>query len=1089
MTDLNVHLSATLQTELSQEGAWAYAVYFDSNGLNPVWTSLVSDGAVAGSGSVPIALPTTFISGKVYLIVQSLEPGAPSTLPATITESSMLNWSQATTDNFRFDSIEMTLQNSPFDVVNLTSVNGFGLPMSLVVNYSNATTGTVGYGITGASLVSQIDAIDPAKTYSYNYTAGPLTGTFRMALSPTEAVGGAVSPAPFTAADWNAYVSSLQGAPAANVQVTGQFNGAPDAAKVWHNGGYFSYGLSWDEDENAFWLSPTANSQIKGHIKITPAELTNSIYSTLGNVEVYTAKTDPTPFLSMNTGANNQWGKVLSEFLTGFTGGYYNNSGTSPNDQITTPVALGWNGMWDPIWAFGNNSAAVAPAYMAYDPYSKVFFEHSNSYGSNYSDALMSQYSVGGPLLSVSEPTGAPNAGANVPAIDLTLFADSETPTGYVVPEIFNYIAPPGGAYEVPTGPVAGLNITLNFASAVANNIGVVLPKDASITFSVLKDDAGGVPVWSTVTLNGATAGDAGLWQQWTISYDAGTGQYGAAPSVPAVAMPVGSMLLDAFPVVANGVSWYQVGVGSKTFNLYTSTSGSKFQNPNQPGQAGVLAIDGLATVTPQSSPEPTITTFSVNFAVGDTVTVPDDTLVLNTAAAASLPAPAAPVAGTMSGDTFTALAGQTTMVNSSATSTIAEVAFGWTGLNPNAFPPAPATPWTNAYTNKIDALTMARVTIQPVSGDPIYAEGVADIDGAWRTSPVVLANGSYTVTMLSYAAGDASFTTPLTSPSSVLNLTVDAPPPCFAAGTRIATARGDIPVEALVEGDMVLLAGGGTAPVVWLGHRRVACRRHARPRDVMPVRVRRHAFGHGLPCRDLVLSPDHAVFADGVLIPVRYLVNGGTITQQDVDVVVYHHVELPAHAVLLAEGLPCESYLDTGNRDQFHGGTVEVLHPDFALGVWQAKGCAPLVRDGAQVTAVRRRVLQQARRLGFVTTREAGLVVEAGGQTLALRRDGAVWRATLPAGTGRVVLRSNIWVPAEARVDDHDARRLGVAVARLWLDGAAVALDGMRMERGWQAVEPEWRWTDGAAVLRVDGAREIAIEVAMTGQYWRDAA
>jgi hypothetical protein len=221
----------------------------------------------------------------------------------------------------------------------------------------------------------------------------------------------------------------------------------------------------------------------------------------------------------------------------------------------------------------------------------------------------------------------------------------------------------------------------------------------------------------------------------------------------------------------------------------------------------------------------------------------------------------------------------------------------------------------------------------------------------------------------------------------------------------------------------------------------------------------------------------------------VRYLVNGGTITQQDVDVVVYHHVELPAHAVLLAEGLPCESYLDTGNRDQFHGGTVEVLHPDFALGVWQAKGCAPLVRDGAQVTAVRRRVLQQARRLGFVTTREAGLVVEAGGQTLALRRDGAVWRATLPAGTGRVVLRSNIWVPAEARVDDHDARRLGVAVARLWLDGAAVALDGMRMERGWQAVEPEWRWTDGAAVLRVDGAREIAIEVAMTGQYWRDAA
>jgi hypothetical protein len=87
------------------------------------------------------------------------------------------------------------------------------------------------------------------------------------------------------------------------------------------------------------------------------------------------------------------------------------------------------------------------------------------------------------------------------------------------------------------------------------------------------------------------------------------------------------------------------------------------------------------------------------------------------------------------------------------------------------------------------------------------------------------------------------------------------------------------------------------------------------------------------------------------------------------------------------------------------------------------------------------------------------------------------------------VVLRSRVWVPAEARVEDGDARRLGVAVARLWLDGAVVALDGMRLERGWHAVEPDWRWTDGAAVLRVDGAREIALAVAMTGQYWRAAA
>jgi hypothetical protein len=553
--------------------------------------------------------------------------------------------------------------------------------------------------------------------------------------------------------------------------------------------------------------------------------------------------------------------------------------------------------------------------------------------------------------------------------------------------------------------------------------------------------------------------------------------------------MPVGTLLVNAFPVAESGVSWYQVGVGDKTFNLYTTTSGSQFVNTGLAGNAGKLAVDGLATVTPQASTDPTIITFTVNFAVGDTVTVPDDVLVLNTAIADTLPPPAAPVAGTESGGVFTALPGQVTMVGSSATSNVAAVAFGWTGLNPNAYPAAPSTPWTDAYTNKIDALAVARVTIQPVSGDPIYAEGIANIDGEWRTSPVVLENGSYTVTMLSYLASDTGFSAPLSATSSVLNLIVDAPPPCFAAGTRIATTRGEVPVEALVEGDLVLLAGGGTAPVVWLGHRRVACRRHARPRDVMPVRVRRHAFGHGLPCRDLVLSPDHAVFADGVLIPVRYLVNGGTIVQEPVDEVVYHHVELPAHGVLLAEGLPCESYLDTGNRDQFHGGAVVALHPDFALEVWAREGCAPLERAGARVAAVRRRVLQQARRLGLMTSRDPELVVEAGGQVLALQRDGAVWRAALPAGTRRVVLRSRVWVPAEARVEDGDARRLGVAVARLWLDGAVVALDGMRLERGWHAVEPDWRWTDGAALLRVDGAREIALAVAMTGQYWRAAA
>ena len=171
---------------------------------------------------------------------------------------------------------------------------------------------------------------------------------------------------------------------------------------------------------------------------------------------------------------------------------------------------------------------------------------------------------------------------------------------------------------------------------------------------------------------------------------------------------------------------------------------------------------------------------------------------------------------------------------------------------------------------------------------------------------------------------------------------------PCFAAGTRIATRRGPVAVQKLRAGDNMKLARGGTAPVRWLGHRTCSCARHPRPWDVLPVRVRTDAFGAGMPTADLVLSPDHAVFIDGVLIPVRYLLNGATVVQEPAERVTYWHVELPAHDVLLAEGLPCESYLDTGNRGAFaNGGAALMAHPDFALRTWQAQGCAPLLLAG----------------------------------------------------------------------------------------------------------------------------------------------
>lgn len=112
---------------------------------------------------------------------------------------------------------------------------------------------------------------------------------------------------------------------------------------------------------------------------------------------------------------------------------------------------------------------------------------------------------------------------------------------------------------------------------------------------------------------------------------------------------------------------------------------------------------------------------------------------------------------------------------------------------------------------------------------------------------------------------------------------------------------------------------------------------------------------GAHVPRRDLWLSPDHAVYLNEVLIPVKHLTNGTTIAQIQVDTVNYYHVELPARDVVLAEGPPAERYLETGDRANFaNAGAVVRQFPDFSSRAWEALGCAPLVVTGPLIQAAR---------------------------------------------------------------------------------------------------------------------------------------
>jgi Hint domain len=190
----------------------------------------------------------------------------------------------------------------------------------------------------------------------------------------------------------------------------------------------------------------------------------------------------------------------------------------------------------------------------------------------------------------------------------------------------------------------------------------------------------------------------------------------------------------------------------------------------------------------------------------------------------------------------------------------------------------------------------------------------------------------------------------------------------CFAAGTRIATPAGELLVETLCIGDLVCTASGPTRMITWIGHRRVDCDRHADPASILPMRIATGAFAPGQPARDLLLSPDHAVFFDGALIPIKYLLNGDTVHQVPAREVTYFHIELEKHDIVLADGLPVESYLDTGSRSAFaNGGGAIQLHPGFASSDsqtslrWEADGHAPLVVSGPHVERARRVLRRQS--------------------------------------------------------------------------------------------------------------------------------
>jgi len=327
------------------------------------------------------------------------------------------------------------------------------------------------------------------------------------------------------------------------------------------------------------------------------------------------------------------------------------------------------------------------------------------------------------------------------------------------------------------------------------------------------------------------------------------------------------------------------------------------------------------------------------------------------------------------------------------------------------------------------------------------------------------LTNGSVVDTL----AIDGDFSTTsfsITTGGGNTTISLEPTAPCFAAGTRIRTASGaPRRVEALAVGDEIALFSGATAPVIWIGRRTLDLRRHPRPEAVQPVLITAGALADGLPCRDLLVSPDHAVYLDGHLIPAKALLNGFSIRQLTRKQIAYYHIELAAHAVLFAEDAPAESYLETGNRAAFeNSGPATVLHPDFAQTLRETKGCAPFAESGPVVEAVRQRILDRA---GIEMTDDP---------EMQIRYEKAA-----------AIIASRAAIPGEIFADPRDRRRLGVKIANLQVDGHDIPLDHPALTEGWHNQEPDGRWTNGNAEIPIGlsgGSKNLKISLAATLRY-----
>lgn len=770
MSNVSFSFGSVLQGDfVASNGVYVYATVF-AGGAYQTTYQLVNNGTVSPS-LTNLALPASLVSGNIVVTMQETAGTTISPYnPTNLAFNQVASATSAATNNYRYDTIELTLSNSSGDAADLTNIVQFGMPIELSANgQTRGFLPNVGGTATGQAIVTAMNGISPGGFQDGSWASGstPLSSpadqreTYMGGNNGNSAGGGNVLN---NATDWNAYVQSL-GQVDQHIRIANFFPGVAKTATTPAVDPYFVYyDVSYDghvvtmtpvhdQHFDALFQKLGSGVQAMGSaIKVaatasdpgygTGNALTQNIYMQSGNITIVP---ESGPSVTQLYAANNQYAAPVKFLLSGFEAGFWGGQALSIPDAVAGNTGAAhldlnksWN--WSALYAYdavGTANGAIANfdyrntiSSARFDPYAAEVFKTSNAYGWSFSDFIASLGGVTNPTLNLWNGTADAD-------ISIKLFGLTDTPTGYTQQTLNSMYLPATGSVPATMAVSTGANqFIFNTQVGIPGSTLNVAPVDGTpMTFRFYSPNDPDHKSDGFVEMALPSDYDQNL----TVTHTGGKWAFTPGGSSGLT----GKILMSNVPVTGDGSNgWYQlvVGAGSyaKTYNFYTQQTGfsSTFTNIVSDGGASSSVITGTPFIA------------QVNLSSGGSITyAPDYWLTSNPQALPPLPPPTPPLhklTPVLIGDTSSGAFGQLSVLEQ------ANLAFSFNAAGDND---------TGGF--NIAKIVIADAEHPSWTLTPVLAQ--SDIYGRWSTAETTqFWDGTYTAYMEQYKPGNWALDRPV---------------------------------------------------------------------------------------------------------------------------------------------------------------------------------------------------------------------------------------------------------------------------------------------------------------------------------------